>query len=343
MLTLMRKHAYSWGIRVILGLILLVFVFWGIGSGRFNQIRPIATVDGQTVTSEEVAKEAEQLRKRYQQMYGALADTLLRVSNVRQQALDMIIQRRLIALEARRIGFVVSDEALRQTIEGTRAFQISGRFDFDTYQAVLRNNDMEPDQFEEMTRDELTAEFLRTMVEAGVVISDDEAHREYDRRNQKVSFDYVEFNADKFAPDIKLTDRQIEDYYKKNSEAFREPERVMIEFIDYDPALLGQKLKPADRDVEAYYKSDKGAYSHPEQAHARHILVSVADSATDKEKADAKARAEMILGQLKHGADFAKLAGQYSDDPGSKKNGGDLGWFPRGQMVKPFEDAAFKL
>ena len=239
---------------------------------------------------------------------------------------------------------MISDEALRQTIEATRAFQVGGQFDFQTYQDVLRANDLMPEEFEESTRVQLTDDMMRAMVEEAVIISDDEARREYDRRNQKLSFDYLELASQKFAPGIKPTDQQVEDYFKKNSEAFREPERIMIEFIDYDPALLGEKITPSGKDVEAYYKSYvKTTFSHPEQAHARHILISVAENATDKEKAEAKAKAATVLSQLKQGADFAKLANQYSDDPGNKENGGDLGFFSRGQMVKPFEDAAFKL
>ena len=344
MLNLMRKHAYSWTIRVILFLILLVFVFWGIGSGRFTQIRPLATVNGQTITADEVNREAQRLRRELQQVYGSAAATFLKSANLRQQALDRIIEDRLITLEANRIGLVISDEALRQTIAGTRAFQVGGQFDFRTYEDVLRANDLMPEEFEESTRLQLTDALIRAMVEKAVIVSDDEARREYDRRNEKLAFDYLEFTWQKFASDIKPTDQEVADYYKKNGEAFREPERIKIEFIDYDPAILGEKITPSDKDVEAYYKRyDKTTYSHPEQAHARHILISVPENATEKERADAKAKAEMLLKQLRHGTDFAKLAAEYSDDEGNKHKGGDLGFFSRGQMVRPFEDAAFKL
>ena len=344
MLNVMRKHAYSWGIRVILGLILLVFVFWGIGSGRFNQIKPLATVDGQTITFDQVNQESERLRRQMQQVYGAAAATILKVSNLRQQALERLIEDQLLAREANRIGLVVSDEALRKTIENTRAFQVDGHFDFRTYEEVLRANDLEPEQFEAMTRVELTDDMMRAMIEDPIAVSDDAARREFERRNQKISFDYLEFASQKFAAQIKPSDQEVEDYFRKNSEAFREPERIVIEFIDYDPVILGDKITPSDKDIESYYhRYDKTKFSHPEQAHARHILISVPEGASDKEKAEARAKAETIEKQLKQGGDFAKLAAQYSDDPGSKDKGGDLGVFTRGQMVKPFEDAAFKL
>jgi peptidyl-prolyl cis-trans isomerase D len=342
MLNVMRKHAYSWGIRVILGLILLVFVFWGIGSGRFNQIKPLATVDGQTITADEVNHETERLRRQMQQVYGAAAATILKVSNLRQQALERLIEDQLIAREANRIGLVVSDEALRQTIESTRAFQVDGHFDFRTYQEVLQANDLEPEEFESITRVELTDDMMRAMIEDPIAVSDDAARHEFDRRNQKIAFDYLEFASQKFAAQMKPSDQEVEDYFRKNSDSFREPERIMIEFIDYDPVVLGDKITPSDKDVESYYKRyDKTKFTRPEQVHVRHILISAPENASDKEKAEAKA--ETVEKQLKQGGDFAALAKQYSDDPGSKDKGGDLGFFTRGQMVKPFEDAAFKL
>jgi len=344
MLNVMRKHAYSWGIRIILGLILLVFVFWGIGSGRFNQIKPLATVDGQTITADQVSHESERLRRELQQVYGPAAATILKVSNLRQQALERLIEDQLLAREAARLGLVIDDQALRQTIETTRVFQVNGHFDFQTYQDVLRSNDLEPEEFEEMTRVQLLDDMMRAMVEDPIAVSEQEARRQYDRRNQKLSLDYIEMASQKFAPEIKLTDQEVEDYFKKNSEAFREPERIMIAFIDYDPVQLGQRIALSDKDIESYYKRyDKTTFSHPEQARARHILIGVVENASDKEKADAKAKADSILAQLKQGGDFAKLASQYSDDPGSKHNGGDLGFFTRGQMVKPFDEAVFKL
>ncbi|HTY54448.1 MAG TPA: SurA N-terminal domain-containing protein, partial [Candidatus Binataceae bacterium] len=273
MLNVMRKYAYSWGIRIILGLILLVFVFWGIGTGRFSQIHPLATVNGQAITIDQVTQESDRMRRQMEQMYGPAAATILKLSNLRQQALERIIEDHLLASEAQRIGLVVSDEALRQTIQGTRAFQVDGHFDFQTYEEVLRANDLEPQQFEELTRADLISDMMRAMVEEPILVSDDEARREYDRRNQKLSFDYLEFDAQKFAPAIKPTDKEVEDYFRKNSEAFREPERIEIAFIDYDPMVLGDKVTPSDKDIAAYYKQyAHTTYSHPEQAHARHIL-----------------------------------------------------------------------
>ena len=345
MLTVMRKYAYSWAIRTILFLIFVVFAFWGIGSSDyFSQIRPVATVNGQKILSDEVNREAERLRKSLNQAYGPSAAEILRGANLRQQALQRIIENRLIAKEAQRIGLEIGEETLRRTITSNTAFQFGGQFDFPTYQDVLRSNDLLPEEFEEMSRGALLDDLLKQMVEKAVVISDDEARREYDRRNEMLYFDYLELPWERFVAEIKPTDRDLEDYYKKNGDSFREPDRIMVQFIDYDPMLLAEKVTPSDKEIEEYYKKNaKTLFSHQEQVHARHILIGVAETANDKDKAEAKARAETILAQLKKGADFTKMAAEYSADPGNKDTSGDLGFFSRGQMVKPFEDAAFKL
>ncbi len=345
MLTVMRKYAYSWMIRAILFLIFVVFAFWGIGgSGYFSQIRPIATVNGNKILSDEVSREADRLRKAVNQSYGSSATEILKGANLRKQALDRIIENRLIAREAQRIGVEISEETLKRTIAANRVFQVGGQFDFPTYQDVLRGADLMPEEFEEMTRVALLDDLLKQMVQKGVVISDDDARREYDRRNEKLSFDYLELSWERFVARIKPTDKDVEEFYKKNSEAFREPDRIMVQFIDYDPMVLAEKVTPSDKEIEEYYKRNaKTLFTHQEQVRARHILIGVAENANDKDKAEAKAKAETVLAQLRKGADFTKLAADYSADPGNRDTSGDLGFFSRGQMVKPFEEAAFKL
>jgi len=149
---------------------------------------------------------------------------------------------------------------------------------------------------------------------------------------------------DDFAAKISPTETQIADYYKKNSEQFREPERIKLTYVHYDPLVLAAKYTPPDSEVENYYKRNASTqFTHPDQVSARHILIAVPAGATDKEKAAAKAKAAGVLKQAQAGGDFVKLAAKYSDDTSNKLQGGDLGSFGRGQMVKPFEDAVFAM
>jgi len=344
MLNAMRKYAYSWGIRIILGLITVVFVFWGIGTGLFSQVKPVAWVDGQKILADDVQRQAAMMRRSFQNMYGPQAAELLKHMNLQEQALDQLIDDRLGQLEAHRLGLRVSNEVLRDQIAAQRAFQLDGRFDVQTYEAVLAQNDMTPPQFEELTRTQLTMQLLRDMVAQAVVVSDAQARQAYEQRNQRVAVAYIEVPSTDFISEIHPTQAQIEKFYHDHGELFREPERVKVDYIQYDPIKLGEKVNPTDKEIALFYNSSlKTLFSYPERVRARHILIAVAPDAPEKTRQQAKAKAEQILAQLKKGADFAKLAAQDSDDPGTRDRGGDLGFFERGQMIKPFEEAAFKL
>jgi peptidyl-prolyl cis-trans isomerase D len=344
MLNAMRKHAYSWGIRILLGLITVVFVFWGIGAGFFAQVKPVATVDGQKILADDVQRQADLMRRSFQNMYGPQAAELLRHINLQEQALDQIIDDHLGQREARRLGLRVSDTDLRDAIAAEPAFQVGGRFDVQAYEAVLADNEMTPAQYEELRRDELTMKLLRDMVSQTVMVSDSQARQAYDQRNERIAVGYIEIPSADFAGSIHPTRQQIEAFYKANGEMFREPERVKVDYIFYDPIKLGEKVNPTQKQVADFYQSNlKTLFSYPARVRARHILVAVAPDASPAAREQARAKAEKILDQLKKGADFAKLAAQDSDDPGTRDHGGDLGFFERGQMIKPFEDAAFSL
>jgi len=344
MLDLMRRHAYSWTTRILLGLITVVFIFWGLGSGFFKQVRPVATVDGQRILSDQVEHEAERLRQNLQNMYGANASALLKNVNLREEALDQIIEKQLVARQARHLGLTVSTDALQQKIESERVFQSDGQFDFQTYQEVLRQNGLSPADYESAMRVAMVADTLQRMIEEGVSVSEDEARHAYNLRNQRIGLAYLQVPWQQFSAQINPTAQQVADFYKQHAEEFREPERAKIAFIHYEPLALAALAAPSQKEVEDYYQANlKSRFTHPDLVHAQHILISVPSGASAGEKAAAKAKAEDILKQLKAGADFKALAEKYSDDTSNKHSGGDLGFFSRGQMIKPFEDAAFKM
>ncbi len=344
MLELMRKHAESWLIKAILYLLVAVFGLWGVSYSIFARIKPVASVDGHQILSKELDQQAELIRREYQNMYGGNASEALAHLNVREQALDQLINQQLELDEARHLGLRISDAELERAIASQSAFQVDGHFDFQTYQAVLRSNGMHPADYEADTRTKLLQELMFRMASEGVRLSETEARQEFDQLNLKLSLAYVEFPFLRFTASIAPTDKQIAAFYKQHREDFREPERISFDFIRYDPDKMTIKFAPSDREIENYYNRNRDSmFIHPEQVHARHILIAVPADATAQQKAAAKAKAEDILAKLKVGADFAKLAREYSGDPGTKDSGGDLGNLSPGETVKPFDEAAFKL
>ncbi len=346
MLEGIRRYQYSWQVKVTFGFLVLTMTFWGLGSGLFGgSVHPIATVNGQQILGDQVDREATQIRQTIQQIYGANAQTVLKSVNVRQEAVERLIEQLLIGDEARHLGLSISDAALQDKISKEPAFQRDGQFDFDTYQDVLRNTNLLPAEYETEERDQMIAETLRNMIDNGVQVSDDEARHAYNLANEKVGLRYLEVALDAFAAKISPTESQIADYYKKNSEQFREPERIKLVYIHYDPLALAANYMPPEKEIEDYYKRNADTrFKRDDEVHARHILISVPSGATEKEKAAAKAKALDVLKQAQaKGADFVKLAAKYSDDTSNKLQGGDLGTFGRGQMIKPFEDTVFAM
>jgi peptidyl-prolyl cis-trans isomerase D len=345
MLDLMRRYAYSWTTRVILGLITVIFIFWGVGTGFFSTVHPIATVDGHRILADQVDREADRIKQTLENIYGANAAALLKSINLREEALDRIIENRLVNEEARRLGLRISTAELREKIASLPAFQVDGHFDFRQYQAVLRNSfNMFPNEYEAEMRAEMTQNLLRNMVSEAVPVSDSEARHVFDLRNERISLAYIEVPYQNYVAGISPTENQVERYYQEHQEAFREPERFKIDYIHYDPMVLAANFKPTDKQIEQFYQDNlKSRFTHPEEARASHILIRVSPTANPEQREQARKKAEEILQKLKKGADFAKLAKEYSQDPGSRDQGGDLGFFSREQMIKPFADQVFAM
>ena len=344
MLDLMRKHAYSWLTRAVVIALIGVFAFWGVSTGMFTRIKPVATVNGHQILTKDVDQQAQQLRRRLEQIYGPDAAAAMARYNVREQALEQLIDQQLVLDEANRLGLRISDAALEHMIEAQTAFQVDGRFDLAIYQTALRSENMRPADFESDLRLEMLQQLMQRMVTQTVEVSDAEMHQIYDQRNLKFAMSYVEILYKDLESTVNPTDKQIADYFEAHREEFREPERISFDFVRYDPDKLAGKINPSEKEIQNYYNRQRdAALTHPEQVRARHILIAVPADATPAQKAAAKAKAEDLLKQIKAGGDFAKLAKQFSDDPGTRSAGGDLGYFEQSQMVKPFADAAFRM
>jgi peptidyl-prolyl cis-trans isomerase D len=354
-----RRHNYSLATRILIIALCAVFAlfFGGLGAATYmSQPSSVASVDCytyfhlftlpgcQNIMPDQIDHEVTKIRARIQNSRGPEAAALLQGVNLRELAVESLIVDTLVEREAHRLGMRVSDDDLARAIESQTAFQVDGHFDPDQYRAILRDNELQPAIFESDTRAKILSDSLRQFVMASVKASPAEARAEFNRFGEKVALAYIEFPYSNFLAAQHPIDTEIEAFYRDNSETFREPERVRITFIRYDPAVLAPNETPSDSDIGQYYEQNlKTMFSHPAQVHARHILIQAPSDATPQQKAAAKAQAEDLLSEVKAGKSFTDLAKQDSDDPGSKENGGDLGWISPGELVKPFEDVAFKL
>jgi peptidyl-prolyl cis-trans isomerase D len=351
-----RKFQYSWTTRILLILLIgLMTVFFGTLSAYFARVKPIATIDChsilfiqlpgcQQILSDDVDRESNNIRNTVANMYGKDAPAILKNMNVRAAAVERLVQARLVDNEAHRLGLSIGDDELEKTIETQQAFLTQGQFDVQRYRAILAENDLEPAQYESETREAMLSDTMRQMVTAAVQISTDDSRSAYNSYAGKMNLSYIEVPYAGFEAGIKPSDQDIAKFYNDHREVFREPERIKIVFVRYDPAALAGTETPSDQDIQDYYEQNlKTDFTHPAQVRARHILIGLAPGATPAENAAAKAKAEEILAKLKAGGNFPALAKQYSEDPGTKDKGGELGFFGPGELVKPFEAVAFAL
>lgn len=359
MFSAFRRHNYSLATRVmIIGLCTVFALFFGgLGAATYlSQPNAVASIDCYTyfhlftlpgctnIMPDQIDQEAAKIRRVVQNSRGADAAQLLQGVNLREMAVESLVVQTLIEREAHRLGLTASDDDLARAIESQTVFQVDGRFDPDRYRTILRDNDLLPAVFEADTRAKILSDSLRQLVMASVQASPAEARADFDRFGEKVALAYVAFPYANFTASEPPTEAEVARFYKDNPEAFREPERLKISFIRYDPAALATNAPPTDDAIQEYFEQNlKTLFTHPGQVHARHILIRVAPDASPAQKAAAQRRAEDLLAQVKAGKSLTELAREYSDDPGSKENGGDLGMVGRGELVKPFEDVAFKL
>ena len=321
------------------------FALWGIDSYIRGGVRPgeVADVDGQKIFEQEFAEAIRQQQDRMREMLGKNYDpAMFDSSSIRAELLEGMISQRLLMQHAVRSRLNVSDELLVETITGIPAFQVDGKFSRERYDTALRNERMSPETFDAALRRDLLVQQLSGALADSGLASRVAAHEVARLRAQQREVAEYRIQAD--STRVKITPEAARAFYDANPARFMVPEEVQVEYVALSAdALLAAEKIGAD-EIKAYYDSNISKYGDPEQRRASHILISIKSGAGDPEKAKARERAAQLLAQLRKSPEvFAELAKKNSEDPGSAAQGGDLGFFARGMMVRPFEDAAFRL
>ena len=333
MLSLMRKHAGSWLIKVILGAIVVVFVLWGVGSWTSQRSGRVATVNGDTITIDEYRITYKRLIEQIRQSFGNNAnEDLIKSLQLEQKALDQLVDNALMRQAASELNIRVSDEDLSRSITSISAFQVAGAFDPRRYQVVLSNNNLTPESFETSQRDALLIQKLNTFITASVKVSDQEASEWYKWNNATVNLDYLLLEADRYA-DVAVTAEDLSQYFETHKETYKTDPALKVRYLKFDPKSYVGQVEISDDEIGGYYDEHPAEFQNPKTVEARHILIKVDPEANPEDVATAKARIETILQKAKDGQDFAELAKQFSEGP-SKDKGGSLGTFRRESMVK---------
>ena len=321
----------------------------GMGS---TQPGALATIGDQTVTVAEVQREARAMIRQQFPRGGPQAAMLL--PYFASQAAQQLINEKALVAEARQMGLRVSDEELLDELQHGQLGQMlfpDGKFvGQEQYEDFVQRNDMTVPQFESLEKDYILVRKLRALVSSSAFVSDAEVRKEFDQRNTKVKFEYAVITQADILKGLHPTDEELKAFYERNKATYNNsiPEKRKIEYVVVDGSKVGAAAAVTEQDLQTYYDQHRDEYRVPEQVKVSHILIKTplpAPGGKEDEKgiADARSKADDVLKQVKASGDFAKLAEKYSDDPGSAKAGGELGWIGRGRTVPEFEKAAFSL
>ncbi|MGA3032684.1 MAG: peptidylprolyl isomerase [Terracidiphilus sp.] len=301
---------------------------------------------GDTVTQNRVEQVARnELRQRSPQY----ANNPMLLQFFEQQVGQQLVQQQVLLQEAHRLGINATDDDLRQYLQTGPTGEVlfpGGKYIGDQAYAQLINDrlNMSVKDFEDGVKDDITARRLEALITSGVTVSDQEIRDSYRKQNIKIKFDYAVISSDDVTKTINPSDSDLEAFFKKNAARYAQavPEQRKIAYFAFTANQIpGGVSPPTQPQIQQYYNEHLTEYQVPEQATSRHILISLPEGADAKTDAAAKAKAEMVLKQLQSGGSWADLAKKYSDDPGSKDSGGELGPAQRGKMVPAFDTAIF--
>jgi peptidyl-prolyl cis-trans isomerase D len=344
MITVMRRYRrlLQIGLLLVIAAFVLTSVFVGTMSNGGERADAVASVNGETIPLE-----------RYQRRYQAYLDAYSRVYRDRfspelaeqlglpQQTVNDLVQEAVVVQRARAEGLEVTDEELNAQIQAVPAFQDGGRFSLRLYEEFLKRRGMSAGAFESDVRRELTRMKVETTVKSGIKVSDAELEQAFVVRREEARAAWALVDVGALAAAATASEDEVQAYLKDHQSEFRQPERRRLQYATLAPKDFRPQI--AEADVEKYYTEHTKEFETPRQVRASHVLVAVPQTGGSEAEDKARAKVENVIKRARAGEDFARLAAEASEDPGSKSKGGDLGWVTKGEMVPPFEEALFKL
>ncbi len=338
MMERLREGVNSIWVKIILGLVILSFVFAGVGGGLLggnaNIVAKVGDAEiGRAEFEQAYQNERNMMQSRMGEYFTALLGDPAYVESFHRSILERMVNEVLLEQHAKQLGLRISDAQIQKLILEMPQFQKDGKFDKSSYQATLRRAGFSVDSFAEYLRNDLVRQQLLIAMQGSDFVLDTEIQRANALIMQTRDIQTVSINLQELADAIELNDEQIASYYNDNAQLFTRPEQQKVSYVELSAQQLKSTIEPADDEQQAYYKENLARFSTSEQRHLRHILIQEGGQKV----------AQSVLESLKSGADFAQLATEKSEDIGSAESGGDLGWVEKGVMVAEFEAAAFAL
>lgn len=330
---------------VIIGLIIITFALFGLGSYLQDKSRAYAArVNDIEITPRDLQKAYQQQRAQIENRLGDAFDPAqLDEALLRKSALESLIQKQLLLQQSETDGMTISDQYLATFIHSIPNLQVDGEFSRELYQQFLTSQGLSPAEFEvDMRKRLLTMQLMQGLSETGFV-TDYEIREIYTLQNQKRDFDLLTVSHLSLLGEAEVSSEEAEAYYKDNTAKFMQPEKVKVDYIKLSKADLAADVEVDSAELENYYEEKKQTLVKQEQRRASHILLSLDADADAASVEAAQAKATDLLKRIRGGESFEDVARENSEDPGSAEKGGDLGFFARGAMVPEFEEKVFTM
>ncbi|SFM43655.1 SurA N-terminal domain-containing protein [Thermodesulforhabdus norvegica] len=343
MLDFVRKHATSWIIKVALFFIVVVFIFWGGYAYQARQKSHIVRVGDVYITWKDYTETYDRLLEDYKRQMGdRFTEEALKKLDLKQKALDLLIERIVLLQKARELGISVSVAEVRDAIASMPAFQSNGAFNPQLYRMVLQQNRLTPETFEYEMMQVLTLKKLENFVKRQAVVdgAEIEKYARYLKREKR--FLFVTIVPDDFADRVVVNEDALKKYFEDHADRYVDPEKRLIAYAFFPVKNFSGEVDVTEDELKAYYDDHYEEYHQEKMVRARHILFRLPVDATEEEAKQVRARAEAVLQKARSGEDFAELARRYSEGPTASR-GGDLGYFRRDEMVSEFSEVAFSL
>ncbi len=348
--------AFLW--VIILAFVATIFYSWGAGGKIGGANKTVATVNGMEIKVNEFERAYGNIINFYRNQFrGQFSEEMAAELKLKENALEALIQNRLVLLEAEKMNLQISDQELAESIFKRPEFQRDNKFSNSLYKNFLNFSRISARDYEDNQRNTLLREKLEGVIKISTQISENEILETYKKENEKVKFKYVGFSKDFFKPAGRPSDEDIQKYFESHKSQFEVAEQIQVQYVKLTPKMVEDTIEIYEDDIKYYYDTNEADFFVKKQYKASHILIKSDTtlpfgedlSEEEKEKllneADEKSRikADEILKQIKEGADFGAMAKKHSADTASGNNGGSLGQFSQGMMIPEFEAALDKL
>ena len=342
MLQKIREKITGWVAGTILAMLAVVFAVWGIDF-TFTPRAVAAKVNGDEVPIEPVLRAYQDQLSRFQQSFGQDVPEVLQ-QEIRRGVIEQFVRRTLLEQRIRDAGYRVGDDALSAHVRTIPAFQVGGQFNVDAYRAALAGAGYSVPAFESDQRRLLEIQQLQDGIARSSFATQEEMSRRVALRDETRAIEWITVKTERFLDEVEVSEDDVRTRYEESPERWLTEESVDIAYLELKLDDLAAEVSLSDEDLEAFYEAEKARepqrFNAPERRRAGHILITVGGGA---DEAAARATIDALKARIDAGEDFAEVAKEASQDPGSARDGGDLGWVEPGMMVPAFDEALFAI